>query len=228
MAEVVRTALVTDAAGRVGTHLVPALLDAGWTVRALGETDAARHDRVDVVTADPTDADALLSALTGVQTVFHLGSDESTDAAREAARLFVDTAHTAGVGRIVHLTTAKVAPEASGRRAVPEVIDVLLDSDVPVAVIQAKRVPVESTVDALVQAAELDPQVNEAIALGSEQAHERLGEAGDVPGFAQTVGFTVKPDDARKWGGSLAVVAAGVTALSVLRRLIGRRRRAKR
>ncbi len=62
-----RTALVTGATGYIGGLLVPALLDAGWSVRVLsrnaGRLNAEWADRVEVVEGDANDRSTLRAAL---------------------------------------------------------------------------------------------------------------------------------------------------------------------
>lgn len=88
--------LVTGATGYIGGRLVPALLDAGYRVRALARTpqklrDYPWADRVEVVRGDVTDAASLTEAMRDVDVAYYLvhalgsGSDfEETD--RRAAR----------------------------------------------------------------------------------------------------------------------------------------------
>ncbi|NEE06508.1 NAD(P)H-binding protein, partial [Streptomyces sp. SID7499] len=105
--------LVTGATGYIGGRLVPALLDAGYRVRALARTpqklrDYPWADRVEVVRGDVTDAASLAEAMRDVDVAYYLvhalgsGSDfEETD--RRAARTFGERARAAGVRRIVYL-----------------------------------------------------------------------------------------------------------------------------
>ncbi|MDT8273463.1 MAG: NAD-dependent epimerase/dehydratase family protein, partial [Desulfomonilia bacterium] len=73
-----KKALVTGAAGFIGSHVVRDLLGEGVEVRALirpGE-NTMNIDGLDVeqVTGDVLDPDAVASAITGVDTVFHLAA----------------------------------------------------------------------------------------------------------------------------------------------------------
>ncbi|MET0324347.1 MAG: SDR family oxidoreductase [Ilumatobacteraceae bacterium] len=142
-------ALVTGASGYVGGRLVPELLSAGWSVRALARTasrlrDAPWIDEVDVVVGDVTDAESLGRALDGVDVAYYLvhsiGSGsrfEETD--RAAAATFAAAAAAAGVGRIVYL--GGLTPEGEELsphlRSREEVGRILLASGVPTVVLQA-------------------------------------------------------------------------------------------
>ncbi|MGC5533814.1 SDR family oxidoreductase [Streptomyces sp. SR-10] len=144
--------LVTGATGYIGGRLVPALLDAGYRVRALARTpqklrDYPWADRVEVVRGDVTDAASLVEAMRDVDVAYYLvhalgsGSDfEETD--RRAARTFGERARAAGVRRIVYLggLTPAGVPERNlspHLRSRAEVGHILLDSGVPTAVLRA-------------------------------------------------------------------------------------------
>ena len=96
---------VLGATGKVGRHLVPALLDAGATVRALTRDPAkARLDpRADVVQGD-LDTSDLPALLDGADRVFVLTQGHSAD--REAA--VARAAAQAGVTHVVKLSTTGV------------------------------------------------------------------------------------------------------------------------
>lgn len=108
-----RLALVTGATGHIGTHLVPALLDAGWAVRVLtrrpDQLTAPWRDRVEVVGGDLANPDDAATALAGVQVAYFLvhsmdGRGDFRDRDRELAELFARAARDAEVGRIVYLS----------------------------------------------------------------------------------------------------------------------------
>jgi uncharacterized protein YbjT (DUF2867 family) len=72
-----RTALVTGATGYIGGALVPALLDAGWTVRVLTRHRSGLDGRpwredVQVVEGDATSPDDLGHALEGAEVAYYL------------------------------------------------------------------------------------------------------------------------------------------------------------
>ena len=82
----IRTALVTGAAGFIGSHLVEALLEQGTHVRAFVRYNSGHHTgnlrwlpeaqraAVDVVFGDLRDWDAVRRAAQGVDAIFHLGA----------------------------------------------------------------------------------------------------------------------------------------------------------
>ena len=141
--------LVTGATGYIGGRLVPELLDAGHEVRVLVRDEAkARahhwaHD-VEIVVGDATDADDVRSALDGVDVAYYLlhsigtGGDFA-ETERRIASTFADAAADAGVQRIVYL--GGMVPEdeelSEHLRSREQVGDVLLESGVPTAVLQA-------------------------------------------------------------------------------------------
>lgn len=142
-----RTALVTGATGAIGSRLVPALLDTGWGVRVLsrspGKLDSAWHGRVEVIEGDAADPDVLHRALDGVEVGYYLLHSMSADGDfverdRRLARGFAAAASAAGVGRLVYLgglhPDGELSPHLASR---VEVGEILLESSVPTAVLQA-------------------------------------------------------------------------------------------
>ena len=142
------TALVTGATGYIGGRLVPRLLAEGHTVRAMTRSagrlrDVPWADDVQVVQADALDPPTLVAAMAGVDVAYYLihsidtGDFEDTD--RQAAGAFARAASEAGVGRIVYL--GGLVPDhqelSAHLRSRYEVGQVLLDSGVPTAVLQA-------------------------------------------------------------------------------------------
>lgn len=144
-----RTALVTGATGYIGGHLVPALIEDGWTVRVLTRDssrlgDAPWRDDVEVVTGNADSAEDLHRALDGADVAYYLihsmgGTDDFAARDRALAEVFADAARRAEVGRIVYLggihpAGEKLSPHLASRA---EVGQILIDSGVPTAVLQA-------------------------------------------------------------------------------------------
>jgi uncharacterized protein YbjT (DUF2867 family)/tryptophan-rich sensory protein len=144
-----RTALVTGASGYIGGHLVPRLLDAGWTVRVLTRrrssvADKPWRSRVEVAEGDVSSASDLRAALEGVEAAWYLvhSMDDRPDFERRdraAATTFAEAARLAGVRRIVYLgglhpSGEQLSPHLASR---VEVGRILLGSGVPTAVLQA-------------------------------------------------------------------------------------------
>lgn len=116
------TILVTGASGFVGSHLVPALLDAGHRVAALVRNDGAASEvrrrltpeqssRVETRPGDVTRPETLAPALEGVDAILHLVAlPRDWDKGQslrlvntEGTRNVIAAAQTAGVRRFVHL-----------------------------------------------------------------------------------------------------------------------------
>jgi uncharacterized protein YbjT (DUF2867 family) len=116
------TILVTGASGFVGSHLVPALIDAGHDVRAMVRTDEAgetvrrriapaQRDRLSTEIADVTRPETLPAALDGADAILHLvalprdwdGGASLRLVNTEGTRFLLRAAADAGVRRFVHL-----------------------------------------------------------------------------------------------------------------------------
>jgi uncharacterized protein YbjT (DUF2867 family) len=141
--------LVTGATGYIGGRLVPRLLAEGHAVRAMTRDASRLRDvpwagEVAVVEADALDPDSLRPALAGVDVAYYLVHSIDTGAGfeerdRAAAEAFAGAARDAGVGRLVYLgglapADEELSPHLASRY---EVGQVLLDSGVPTAVLQA-------------------------------------------------------------------------------------------
>ncbi len=142
-------ALVTGATGYIGARLVPALLEAGWTVRVLTR-DAAKitprpwADQVEVAEGSASEDDDLAEALADVDVAYYLihsmdGEGDFVARDRAMARHFAQTAHRQGVGRIVYLTGLFPSDEPLSKHlgSRKEVEDIFVASPVPAAALRA-------------------------------------------------------------------------------------------
>ena len=108
--------LVTGATGYVGGRLIPALLNAGYQVRAMGKNFAklscrpwAHHHRVELVEGDVLDSESLKKVTNGCWTAYYLvhsmiaQKEKFVEADRQAARYMAEAAATAKLDRIIYL-----------------------------------------------------------------------------------------------------------------------------
>lgn len=124
------TVLVTGASGFVGSHVIPALLDAGHRIHALVRDAAAAEDvmrrlpaerrsSIETRRGDVTRPDTLPPALTGADAVVHLaavprdwdGGQTLRLVNTEGTRNVVAAMQAAGVERLVHLGGLGLADE---------------------------------------------------------------------------------------------------------------------
>ncbi|MFN2540424.1 MAG: SDR family NAD(P)-dependent oxidoreductase [Mycobacteriales bacterium] len=133
------TALVTGAAGFIGSHLVEHLVGQGWDVRAFvrysshDQYGALVHaapgvlDQVELVPGDLRDADRVRRAVDGVDAVLHLGAVIAIPYSYAAPRDVVETnvlgtlnvleaARACGTPRVVHTSTSEVYGSAQQLR----------------------------------------------------------------------------------------------------------------
>ena len=102
-----RSALVTGASGFVGSALCPALIDAGYRVRAMTRHPDTSQGQGEAVAGDVSDPDSLIGPLEGVDVAYYLvhslDSNDFVDKDAKAAKAFSAAAAAAGVQRIVYL-----------------------------------------------------------------------------------------------------------------------------
>ena len=108
--------LVTGATGYVGGRLIPALLDAGYRVRAMGRSlekigcrPWAGHSQVELVQGDVLNLESLKKAASGCRAAYYLvhsmiaQKEKFVEADRRAALNMVAAATAAGLERIIYL-----------------------------------------------------------------------------------------------------------------------------
>ena len=113
--------LLTGASGFVGSHFLPALVEAGHTVHALVRSEASRdqllrrltpaqRERVTTRTGDVTQPVTLVPAIKGIDTVVHLVAlPRDWNGGKDLARVntqgtanVIEAMRTAGVRRLIH------------------------------------------------------------------------------------------------------------------------------
>lgn len=135
-----RTIAVLGATGYIGGRLVPALLERGWRVRAVGRNPEklrcrpfATHPDVELAKADVLDRPALTEALRGCFAAYYLvhsmlpGVKDFKDRDRQAALAMRDAAADAGIGRIIYLgglgdQDGDLSPHLKSRMEVGEIL----------------------------------------------------------------------------------------------------------
>ena len=139
--------LVTGATGYVGGRLIPALLAAGYRVRAMGRNPAkmgcrpwAGHSRVELIQGDVLDLESLKQAACGCRVAYYLvhsmiaQKEKFVEADRRAAHNMVAAATTAGLVRIIYLgglAEAKDGTLSKHLKSRIEVADILQNGPVP-------------------------------------------------------------------------------------------------
>jgi len=148
--------LVTGATGYVGGRLIPALLEAGHRVRAMGRSvdklscrPWAHHQRVELVHGDVLDSESLKKAASGCWAAYYLvhsmiaQKEKFVEADRRAARHMVETADAAGLERMIYLGgLAEAKQEALSKhlKSRIEVADILQSGPVPTTDLRAPMI----------------------------------------------------------------------------------------
>jgi len=148
--------LVAGATGYVGGRLIPALLDAGYRVRAMGrslEKLACRpwgyHPNVELIKGDVLDVESLKKALSGCGAAYYLvhsmiaQKHKFVEADRRAAKNMVSAAESSGIERMIYLgglAEKKDGPLSKHLRSRIEVADILQSGGVPVTDLRAPMI----------------------------------------------------------------------------------------
>jgi uncharacterized protein YbjT (DUF2867 family) len=135
--------LVTGASGFVGSHLVPALVEMGHSVRAMTRHPDTYDGAGTPVYGDVADRESLRAALDGMDAAYYfvhsLDSDDFEQRDAEAATAFGHAAKDAGVRQIIYLgglgdLDDNLSPHLRSRRDVEELLGL---GGVPVTVLRA-------------------------------------------------------------------------------------------
>lgn len=147
--------LVLGATGYVGGRLVPHLLNAGYTVRAVSRSlqklkgrPWATHPNVQLVSADVINETSLAQAMEGCEVAFYLvhsmlpGEKDFEKTDRNAAKILVKAAEAAHLERIIHLSglgeaSSDLSPHLRSRA---EVARILQEGPVPATILRAAMI----------------------------------------------------------------------------------------
>lgn len=145
--------LVTGATGYVGGRLIPVLLEAGHSVRAMGRSlekldcrPWARHPRVDLIQGDALDRESVDRAVEGCRAAFYLvhsmiaQKKKYVEADRLAARSMMEAAAARGLEKIIYLGGLAESPRNQLSRHLQsrlEVAEILQSGPVPVTHLRA-------------------------------------------------------------------------------------------
>lgn len=100
--------LVTGAAGFLGSNLVRALLDEGYTVRAVIRNTPLEleHPKLEIIRGEVEDAERMLEVCEGIDTVFHTVAQLSLLGGKAASEDYRQSAYAANVGGVENLIRA--------------------------------------------------------------------------------------------------------------------------
>jgi len=148
--------LVTGATGYVGGRLIPALLDAGYRVRAMGRSleklgcrPWAHHPQIELVEGDVLELESLQQAAAGCQIAYYLvhsmiaQKGKFVEADRQAARNMVAAADAAGLTRMIYLGGLAEAKEdglSTHLKSRIEVANILQKGPVPTTDLRAPMI----------------------------------------------------------------------------------------
>jgi uncharacterized protein YbjT (DUF2867 family) len=148
--------LVAGATGYVGGRLIPALLEAGYRVRAMGRSldklacrPWARHEQIELVQGDVLDRASLDAACRGCWAVYYLvhsmiaQKEKFAEADRRAARNMVASAASEGLERIIYLGGLAEAQDTALSKHLQsriEVADILQSGSVPTTDLRAPMI----------------------------------------------------------------------------------------
>jgi len=151
-----RPILVTGATGYVGGRLIPALLEAGHRVRAMGRSldklscrPWSRHPQIELVEGDVLDRESLENACRGCRAAYYLvhsmiaQKKKYVAADRRAAHNMVAAAASAGLQRMIYLgglAEARKAPLSKHLQSRLEVAKILQAGPVPTTDLRAPMI----------------------------------------------------------------------------------------